>query len=350
MSYDLVGTFPALEETGTHVYADIASVFPPMTGVNYTGATIDVDLFPITGGIEAKVGAVVSMQASFPAVVSNDIFTGATLRGSFGAISGIISATVEIIVNVDADLPVMTGEVVAFTGILAGLEGTLGALSGQVHSFEAIRADMLGSFGAISGAISASKATICNLEGVFGALSGQISAITGISVSIDVDFPGISEEIFYAAKIYQTYCLKLFNKELVSKFTNYDFDSYGVINGTPLAAGRTGLFRIGGIQDAGLPIASTIKTPDITFGTYLMKKLRAFKFGGKLNGQMLITVSNGVDFWTTTIEAAGSIPAFQKGYFTHAARGEMLNFTVQNVDGADFIINEMSLYLMVLER
>jgi hypothetical protein len=349
MAYDLIGSFAPMEETGTHVRITGDSSFAPMTGEMLSGVDMEASFPAMTGEATVLVGAIVRMDASFGAM-SGEISTGATLEGSFGAMSGAMSGTVTVIVDIEESFPAMTGEITALTGVISQMEGFFGAISGEMHSFETISGAMSGSFAPMTGEISASVEVICQLEGTFAAMSGEMHGTTGIIATMEASFGAMSGEMIASFRVYETFCMNLVKKELVSKFTNFNFDTYGIINKRPVAGGSGGLYQLGGANDAGIPIVSSIATPDIDFGTRLLKKLRALNVGGKLSGRLVITASNGVDSWSTEIIPTVDTAGFMTGYFTHAARGGYLNFTITNPDGTDFFIDAMTLYLMILER
>jgi hypothetical protein len=350
MAYDLIGSFAPMEETGTHVRISGDASFAAMTGEMLSGVSMESSFSAMTGEMTALVGAVVSMDASFGAM-SGEMFTGASLEGSFGAMSGEMSGTVTVIVDIDDSFPAMTGEMSALTGVIARMDGSFGAMSGEMSSFETISGDMEGSFAPMSGTMSASVGLVCSLEGSFGAMSGEMSGITGIIATMNGSFGAMTGEMVSSSRWYETFCMNLVNKVLVSKFTNFSFDSYGIVNEIPVAGkAGGGLYRLGGASDAGTPIISVVSTPDLTFGTRLLKKLRAMSVGGKISGRLVVTASNGNESWSIEIVPDRASAGFMTGYFPHSARGGYLNFSITNPDGTDFFIDAMSLYMMVLER
>ena len=138
---------------------------------------------------------------------------------------------------------------------------------------------------------------------------------------------------------------------MVSKFTNYGFNSYAVINGKAVAGSASGLFLLEGDTDNGTPIIATVTTPALNFGTYLPKKLRGFRIGGRFDGDVTITADNGTSQWPVTLSMLNDMKAgYKTGYFTHPTRGEYLTFTVTNPGGEAFMLDEVSLYMMILER
>ena len=93
-----------------------------------------------------------------------------------------------------------------------------------------------------------------------------------------------------------------------------------------------------------------IKTPLIDFGTYLFKKLRGARLGGRFDGAMTVTADNGTDTWDATfVTISGQIPENNMAYYPYQARGKYLEFTIEN-DGSMFLMNDLNLYMMILER
>ncbi len=353
MTYNLGWNLPALEETGTHIRVTVDTYFPILNegpGM-FSGVTVTETMPALTGACTVNTGIVANLVANFPMLQTAGIFSGANLSGTLGAMAGAMQSHHTVIVGIADDFPAITGTVNALTGTIVNIVDSIRGFDGSMTSYESIRGNIDVSFPAFSGSVKSTTTVIIDLNETLPGLTGSMGGITGIMVSIDTDFPAMRESMQMNAQRYQTFCMNLLRKELVSKFTNYGFNAYGVINGHVVAGCRTGFYLAEGDTDNGVPIVSTVSTPALSFGTYLPKKLRGAVMGGKFKGGMTLSADNGVSSWAATFVMDGKmLPEHKTGYFTNAARGEFITFTISNPDGSDFLLDDISLYLMILER
>lgn len=59
----------------------------------------------------------------------------------------------------------------------------------------------------------------------------------------------------------------------ISRYENYPFDSFAVVDGVHLAAGRDGLYALGGSTDAGTPIDSSVHFGELRLSSGQLKRL-----------------------------------------------------------------------------
>ncbi|MFZ3045261.1 MAG: hypothetical protein WA151_05055 [Desulfatirhabdiaceae bacterium] len=366
-------TFPALTSNGMFSGALISEVFtaigtnmvsgyegtagidhdfPALTSSMYSGAYIDEAFTALTTAMSSLVGSRCRISDVFPELTSGGMFSGATIDDAFPPMTGAMASTTVHFGSIQQMLPAITGAATAKGGTICQIDSGFPALTCNLHAFTDIAATIEDALPAFSIHMTSRSEIICNIADTFPALSTSISAIVGISAIITEIFPALTSFIVSrTGAACQTFCMDILKKELVSKFTNYKFDSYGIVGGRPLGGNPNGLFLLEGDTDNGGPILSTISTPALNFGSYLRKKLRAFRLGGKFNGNMTISVTNGDTIWPVTIAMVnGMKPGYKQEYFTNSTRGEYLTFTVTNPDGTSFLLDEISLYMMFLER
>ena len=150
-----------------------------------------------------------------------------------------------------------------------------------------------------------------------------------------------------------TFCLNLFKKGLVSTFTNYRFNSYANINGVLFGAKSSGMYSLTGELDALLPINAKITWPVLKLGTTNTKQVRAIKYFGRLDDSAEISVNDDGELtWNISLfNSDRDIDALEiSGYFPFTARGEYLQFELDNVNGSDFLLDRLELAFYVLGR
>lgn len=157
---------------------------------------------------------------------------------------------------------------------------------------------------------------------------------------------------FTPADNYRTWCLNL-RKLPLTEYDNFNFNSYAVFNGKVIAAGATGLVELGAQStDAGTAIAATVTLGQESFGTSLHKRIPRIYLGYKTDGDM--------HFSTITTEGGTRTYALPWNYVTgvqqrrigvgKGPRSRFWSFSIANVDGADFSINDILAHVTLLRR
>lgn len=332
-------------------FVDMENDLPSLTTEMFSGAIVSTELPLLTSSISALVGAVGSIENKLQAVVS-EMFSGAMMRSTFPSVTATATVTTVHFGTINTELPKLTAQMTGHAGIIAQIENTLPVIINSINAYHNISVAMASVLPKLTSEMSVVLNTVCTVAVVLPALESEMTGITGLSVALVNVLPALSSYATAGPLLtYQTFCMNLEKKELVSKFTNFSFNSYGYISKRSIAANSSGLFLLDGSSDNGSPIIANIKTPALNFGSYLIKKLRAFRLGGRFHGSMTITVNNGYMTWPVTLAMLNSmVHDYSKGYFTHYTRGEYLTFEITNADGSDFTLDEISLYLSLLER
>lgn len=333
--------------------ATISQEFPALTTGLYAGAYLDQDFPALTSSIAALTGRICTIAETFPALTTDGMYSGAEISDTFPALTTAIAGSVDNPCSISQTFPTLSGTISALTGTISTIDSDFPALTTSMSSYMDIAATVADTFPSLKAGMDASASIACSIADTFPALITASAAITGIFGTIADTFPALTNYVHAgSATSYQTFCMDILKKELVSKFTNYSFDTYGIIGGKAVGGKSTGLYLLEGETDAGTAIVSSMTTPALTFGTYLEKKLRSFNLIGRFGGNMQLSASNGRDtaWQIAAIMRGGMAVESKQDYFPHAARGDSFIFTFTNPDGDDFMLDTITLNLFFLER
>ena len=369
VTVDYSETFRPMADS-VSVCVDIES-FAKMYSVAYEAQSVDATInetgFILSLSSSGHKNIVGNIVDEFPFGYQVSGRSGVILSGTFAGFS--ISGIGHIchVATVTDTFPGYEVTAHGLTGILAHMDQSFQFMDSMIHScnaktgnFEAGMMPMDGSTEAsidivvtdketfpyfiatglamVSVIITISETFQCMTDPVESEIAIPLSTIAATHAGTTVTVPDLA-----------TYCFNILNK-CVSRFTNYNFYSYATINGGILGGKSDGLYNMVGDTDNGTSIISVIKTPLIDFGTYLFKKLRGARLGGRFDGAMTVTADNGTDTWDATfVTIGGQIPENNMAYYPYQARGKYLEFTIEN-DGSMFLMNDLNLYMMILER
>jgi hypothetical protein len=139
-----------------------------------------------------------------------------------------------------------------------------------------------------------------------------------------------------------------------TQYTNFNFNSACTFQGVPLAANDKGIFQLEkGGSDNGKPIPAWFKLVTSELGVENYKRVRRMYVGYEANGDLILTVIADekirgaypllpVDDDQT--EQGNSVPGSRDVY------GRYLAFKIENVNGADFSVDHLSILPVVLRR
>lgn len=141
----------------------------------------------------------------------------------------------------------------------------------------------------------------------------------------------------------------------VSRYTDYRFNSFAMLEGGMYAASDEGLYLLGGDTDDGDVISAGIRTLMLSFGTSRQKRVRSAYVGYTSTGRLLLkvrVVEQGelIEHWFEGIDLPANAPREQRIPVAMGLRSRYWQFELVNVDGADFEIDELELHPLVLQR
>lgn len=140
----------------------------------------------------------------------------------------------------------------------------------------------------------------------------------------------------------------------LSEYTNFPFNSFAGFGQTYLAAADDGLYELAGDTDDGANIAAAIRTGLLDFGSSLSKRMPRAYLGYTSTGNLVLKVvhsDQGVlrEDWyeLTTTQGAPDTRRFKLG---RGPKARYWQFELVNANGADFDVDTLRLYPLILER
>lgn len=170
------------------------------------------------------------------------------------------------------------------------------------------------------------------------------------------DGVAITMVVTFGAEEYFGFILNPFT-ETASTYVNYPFQSFAQFNDAYYGAADTGLYVLSGDTDAGAPISAIMRTGLTALGNTMLKRVPVAYVGYTSDGQLVMKVTTTspdgakVQYWY------GLEPRPVSGAVTNnrvkidrGPRSTYWQFELVNVAGANFTIDELALFPMVLER
>jgi hypothetical protein len=136
----------------------------------------------------------------------------------------------------------------------------------------------------------------------------------------------------------------------VSRYTNYNFNSYCLLGNIYLGADETGIYQLYGDKDNGVDIDMEIEKTGMDFGTALKKRvidifLELYSQGDFLfemiteKGSQIYVENNGSpDLVTHRVKVGKGLT------------GRYLGFNIKNLRGRDFTLSQVSMLIDILSR
>ncbi|MFZ5813459.1 MAG: hypothetical protein ACOY4F_15590 [Thermodesulfobacteriota bacterium] len=134
----------------------------------------------------------------------------------------------------------------------------------------------------------------------------------------------------------------------VSQYAGLAFSSLCRVGDAVLATGENGLFRLGGDTDDGAAVAAVVEFPPLKLGDGSPSRVREVRIRGDFMGGMAVdlAVDHGPDRRTAfgPLVGEGRVPVGRGG------QGRMWRARLENVDGAMFVLDELGLTHVALDR
>ena len=154
------------------------------------------------------------------------------------------------------------------------------------------------------------------------------------------------------AAAYRTWALNL-RKGALTEYDNFEFNSYAVFNGKVLGASAAGVSELGTQNaDNSTAIDATITTGQDSFESSFHKRVPRIYVGCKTTGDLhfsTITTEGGTRTYALPYNGVTGIQQ-RRVPIGKGPRSRLWQFTVTNVDGADFVINDILVQVSSLRR
>lgn len=136
----------------------------------------------------------------------------------------------------------------------------------------------------------------------------------------------------------------------VTQYQDFDFNSMTVFNDQIIGANDSGIFTHTGDKDNGANIEAYAKPILTDFGSEFQKRIRAAYIGYQADGQIKLTVEddegNSRSYQLHAIDKSSQhgnkLPVGRDG------KGRYWQFKVENVNGSDFTVDNLSVEAIIL--
>ncbi len=134
----------------------------------------------------------------------------------------------------------------------------------------------------------------------------------------------------------------------VSQYAGFAFSSLCRVGGVVLATGENGLFRLGGDTDDGAAVAAVVEFPLMDLGDGSLSRVREVRIRGRFEGEMAVDLA--VDHGPDRRIAFGPLAGEGRLPVGRGAQGRRWRTRLENVDGAMFVLDELGLTHVTLDR
>lgn len=144
------------------------------------------------------------------------------------------------------------------------------------------------------------------------------------------------------------------------KYQNYPFNSFAKIGNQYIGCAADGLYALTGDTDDGAPINATLRSALADFGSSRLKRMPSAYLGYRSNGSMVLRVtamesdrmagSTREEHWYALAPRAMNTLRTNRVKLGRGLQSVYWSWELTNVQGADFALDEVSWYPVVLER
>lgn len=149
--------------------------------------------------------------------------------------------------------------------------------------------------------------------------------------------------------------MNLEGEQPFSQYENYQFNSFARIGDSYLAATDEGLYVLDGDSDEGEQIDAHVTTMMLDFGTSKQKRVVSAYLGYTSNGKMVLkvrSVDDGllVENWYEANEKQAEAPVDGYASLGRGMKSRYWQFSLANDAGAEFEVDQLELYPLILSR
>lgn len=140
----------------------------------------------------------------------------------------------------------------------------------------------------------------------------------------------------------------------ISQYMDFNFNSFCTFNGIPIASRNDGIFQLdSGGSDNSNPISAWFKLVTTDLGTDNFKRVRRVSIGYEADGDLALSVFADEKILDTYPVVPSEDDGTQQGNSVYVSRdvyGRHWSFKIENVNGADFSVDHLSIIPVVLSR
>lgn len=223
-----------------------------------------------------------------------DTFSGHNVfddeRTELPAFTGSMTGTFPLQWTIRATLPAITGSMTSSRGVNGTIEATIPHITGSLTATRTIGGTINKTLPKITSQLTGKVGIIGRFNDTLPAITADVDMSYGISCSINATLPAFTGSFRIDSLVFQAFAVTLLNKALTT-FSNYPFNSFAYFNGVYLGCSKTGIYQLGGTDDAGTDISAYAETGfiDLEKGGAL-KRLRHAILGYTSSGNLTLSV------------------------------------------------------------
>ena len=244
-------------------------------------------------------------------------------------------------------------EITSHNSTVANIDSEIVSLTSRITSLSIITATIESEIIDLSADVEAGPRLTAAINSAIIDLTAELHAIGEISAAIDAgDLLGIVSTIVSSVSGAGTFKIIVINtkNKAVTEYTNYDFNSMTYFAGKNIGADASGIYEMTGEDDDTIDvpevIAASIQTGDFDLhsGGQIRRLIDANIFG-KCPGDMNLIFRGNIDtlrqFNISGLGLTEETTVRQK--FGRGLKDRVFNLELQNVDGADFEVEQIAI-------
>lgn len=345
----VVGTMskplPALTFSGFGNYEDVVCTLNArMTAPTFSGTGLSGNKGGITSTLPAPTmsatGGTFGLQLTLTKPAVKLTGTGPTLGG------------------MSAQLPRLSPSFAGAAATTGGMRASVQALTVQAVGIVATLGALRPTFKALRSSFAGTSATLGNMAITWPTLSAELAGFSRITSGMDMRLPRMS---MYATNrpirvMVQAHVTNTLTNS-VTEYVDYNFNSFASFAGLSLAAGPGGLYEVesGNVDEESpltTPIASLVEFGITDFGAEFQKRISDFYMAMRSDGDitLYVKVDENEPYEYTLSPLDIATLKQRRTLIGKGAKGKYWQFSLANVDGADFDFDTMNVAAVPLSR
>jgi hypothetical protein len=308
----------------------------------------------LTASISGGLGLAGSMTATLPSLTAyaeGGLFAldatlpklSAVITGTPGR-AGVVTATLPLLsvsfATLDTQVGVLSASLPALTASTTGVAGRTGTVDVSLPKLSVTASGIAGRVGSVSASLPSLTAEMYDLARVFATMNVALPRMT------------VSLEAVYTNAALMVHVMNTITNA-VTVFSNYDYDSFAVIDGKYIAAGEQGLVQLDAAElDVTDQITARFATGQLKLGSSAQKRLSDFYFAARSEGsiRLMVYVDDQAPYIYTLDPVAVSRLKQRRSLIGKGARGKYWQFAFENTNGLDFEFDSMSIAAVATDR
>lgn len=287
---------------------------------------------------------------------------GYALFGDLAPLEGSMTLYNETTMRIDGILAPLEGSMTGVVSVVGSLTGQLGALEGVMYGGASINGELAALTGTATGSVPLTLGIKGYLPPLIGSmeaetpgrafLDGELAPLEAALVVLDGQLPALDGRMYVSVVENTTNIAYVMNKASggVTRYPDYDYTFAVRWQGKEYLAAPGGLFEFDNEEDTPVPIAARFTLPPSDYGETGEKRVPRVYLQGELAGQMRAGIAyDGDTERSSRVEGSAGVDKW-RAKLPRGLKGHHFAVAVENVDGADFEIEQVDALVQVTGR